>query len=279
MCVVDLNRPCLVGINADRVMQAESAFKVGVALEVFRQASAARLDLAKRLHFGAQSRTCIRRRARQLPPLIGTLAAAAAAAATAVAQLRHPCPPTEVASRPCVAATAAARRTCNGSCIELVATEEVRGSRTPLEPKQSAAKITGAAMAGRLCKAGVEGSSPFVSTQIRAFRGLRTWVVNLSCNGLCTSPHPGPLRPVVVRDRQRHDRCVGSGGELVAFCGIQGVGDYLRPCRRTGAADVDRRGCIGSLGQADRLDDGELEVVPGLVEVEVAVPRLMPALR
>ncbi len=51
-------------------------------------------------------------------------------------------------------------RSCNGSCIELLATVEVCGSWRRLKPKSSAIEAPSAIITGRLCTAGVERSGP-----------------------------------------------------------------------------------------------------------------------
>ncbi len=54
VCVVDLEGRGEVDVNADRVMQAASAFKIAVALEVFCQASSSELDVDEQLDFRAE---------------------------------------------------------------------------------------------------------------------------------------------------------------------------------------------------------------------------------
>lgn len=54
VCVLDLNGSGEVTFNADHVVQAASAFKIAVALEVYCQASAGQLDLDEHLRFNAE---------------------------------------------------------------------------------------------------------------------------------------------------------------------------------------------------------------------------------
>lgn len=54
VCVLDLDRDGAVTLNADHVVQAGSAFKIAVALEVYCQASAGDLDLNEHLRFTAE---------------------------------------------------------------------------------------------------------------------------------------------------------------------------------------------------------------------------------
>jgi beta-lactamase class A len=54
VCVLDLDRDGAVTLNADHVVQAGSAFKIAVALEVYCQASARQLDLDEHLRFTAE---------------------------------------------------------------------------------------------------------------------------------------------------------------------------------------------------------------------------------
>ena len=54
VCVLDLDRDGAVTLNADHVVQAGSAFKIAVALEVYCQASAGQLDLNEHLRFTAE---------------------------------------------------------------------------------------------------------------------------------------------------------------------------------------------------------------------------------
>ena len=54
VCVLDLDGVGAVTLNADQVVQAGSAFKIAVALEVYGQASAGQLDLDEHLRFTAE---------------------------------------------------------------------------------------------------------------------------------------------------------------------------------------------------------------------------------
>jgi beta-lactamase class A len=54
VCVLDLDGVGAVTLNADQVVQAGSAFKIAVALEVYCQASAGQLDLNEHLRFTAE---------------------------------------------------------------------------------------------------------------------------------------------------------------------------------------------------------------------------------
>jgi beta-lactamase class A len=54
VCVLDLDGVGAVTLNADQVVQAGSAFKIAIALEVYCQASAGQLDLNEHLRFTAE---------------------------------------------------------------------------------------------------------------------------------------------------------------------------------------------------------------------------------
>ena len=54
VCVLDLDGVGAITLNADQVVQAGSAFKIAVALEVYWQASAGQLDLDEHLRFDAE---------------------------------------------------------------------------------------------------------------------------------------------------------------------------------------------------------------------------------
>ena len=54
VCVLDLDGVGAVTLNADQVVQAGSAFKIAVALEVYCQANTGQLDLNEHLRFTAE---------------------------------------------------------------------------------------------------------------------------------------------------------------------------------------------------------------------------------
>ena len=54
VCVLDLDRVGAVTLNPDQVVQAGSAFKIAVGLEVYCQANAGQLDLDEHLRFTAE---------------------------------------------------------------------------------------------------------------------------------------------------------------------------------------------------------------------------------
>jgi beta-lactamase class A len=54
VCVLDLDRVGAVTLNPDQVVQAGSAFKIAVALEVYCQANTGQLDLDEHLRFTAE---------------------------------------------------------------------------------------------------------------------------------------------------------------------------------------------------------------------------------
>jgi beta-lactamase class A len=54
VCVLDLDRPGVVELCADHVVQTGSTFKIAVCLEVYGQAHSGELDLAERLRFDAE---------------------------------------------------------------------------------------------------------------------------------------------------------------------------------------------------------------------------------
>ena len=54
VCVLDLDGVGEVTLNPDQVVQAESAFKIAVALEVYCQANTGQLDLNEHLRFNAE---------------------------------------------------------------------------------------------------------------------------------------------------------------------------------------------------------------------------------
>ena len=54
VCVLDLDGVGAVTVNADQAVQAGSAFKIAIALEVYCQASAGQLDLNEHLRFNAE---------------------------------------------------------------------------------------------------------------------------------------------------------------------------------------------------------------------------------
>ena len=54
VCVLDLDRDGAVTLNPDQVVQAGSAFKIAVALEVYCQANTGQLDLDEHLRFTAE---------------------------------------------------------------------------------------------------------------------------------------------------------------------------------------------------------------------------------
>jgi beta-lactamase class A len=54
VCVLDLDGVGAVTVNADQAVQAGSAFKIAIALEVYCQASAGQLDLDEHLRFNAE---------------------------------------------------------------------------------------------------------------------------------------------------------------------------------------------------------------------------------
>lgn len=54
VCVLDLDRPGVVELHADHVVQTGSAFKIAVCLEVYGQANNGELDLAEQLRFDAE---------------------------------------------------------------------------------------------------------------------------------------------------------------------------------------------------------------------------------
>jgi len=54
VCVLDLDGVGAVTLNPDQVVQAGSAFKIAVALEVYCQANTGQLDLDEHLRFTAE---------------------------------------------------------------------------------------------------------------------------------------------------------------------------------------------------------------------------------
>jgi beta-lactamase class A len=54
VCLLDIDSPAAVTLDADRVVQAGSTFKIAVALEVYCQANAGELDLHEQLRFAVE---------------------------------------------------------------------------------------------------------------------------------------------------------------------------------------------------------------------------------